>query len=90
MIDMTMVKMHLKTGVVGDAVIVLEDMLGPVDVNGGMSFAARSMSLTGITDDVEMAKAIHKKLNEEGHNAFAFYQLLPDVIRFGSIKIGYI
>lgn len=85
--NMDIVKMHLKTAKFGRPIIVLTDMIGPVDYNFGQILVARQMDITGLKNEDDLAIDLHEFLELEGHNAFAFYQFTENKIRFGSIHI---
>lgn len=86
--NIDIVKEHLKTGVIGTPLIILEDMKGPVCVNAGRFMIARGLSLVDNPTEVELTSAILRDLEEKGHNSFAYYRMDENELRFGSMNVA--
>lgn len=90
MLDMKTIKMSLKDLHLfgdGNKIIILDDMLGPVDINNGTTFLAKTLDISNISNENELAKTLYDYLTYNKCNAIAFYSIDKKTIRFGSIEI---
>lgn len=58
--------------------LILRDMQGPVDINGGIAFAARHLDISGMNED-----HLIKILSD--YPIISFYELTSNYVRFASI-----
>jgi len=59
-------------------VVILDDMKGPVALNGN-TLVARSLSISDCNTSIDVAKLILDDMRWRKHTAFAFYQYVSDI-----------
>lgn len=85
------IKDYLTTNALGEeyiSVYILNDMIYPTGINNGNALLIREIPFHNTLDnEVSLARRILMDLKEKRHNAFAFYKLEQNFIKFCSLKI---